>query len=263
MRQHLSDKHFLRSAISEALSTIRIDDVFVAIRIDDIGEEKAHARELISSLVNRAISVNLQVIPSQLNSDSAAWVNSLGLVYPGLVEVNQHGWRHVNHETGGNKQEFGPSRSFRQKLDDIREGWEAITEHLTVDRFQLFSPPWNRVDGEGLTACQQLGFRAISTFGAVKGLPTAMTDLSANVDFDVVAGAGPYSAAIGLTQVWHQLRAWGRAIIMVHPTELTSRHLPSLIEVLLSLRAGGLKASLFSEVVERRQHTIHEREQAS
>jgi hypothetical protein len=46
---------------------------------------------------------------------------------PDLIELDQHGWQHTNHETTGRKCEFGPSRSYEQQYADIAQG-KALLE---------------------------------------------------------------------------------------------------------------------------------------
>jgi predicted deacetylase len=79
-----------------------------------------------------------------------------------LIELNQHGWRHTNHEPEGRKCEFGASRSFEEQLADIARGREVL-EHAFGKAFSpVFTPPWNRCTQDTYRALDQLGFRALS-----------------------------------------------------------------------------------------------------
>jgi peptidoglycan/xylan/chitin deacetylase (PgdA/CDA1 family) len=76
--------------------------------------------------------------------------------------LNQHGWRHVNHELEGRKCEFGASRSYERQLEDIARGRRRMNEAFGNGWSPVFTPPWNRCTEETFRALDQLGYAALS-----------------------------------------------------------------------------------------------------
>src|SRR5262245_2535828 len=80
----------------------------------------------------------------------------------GRAILNQHGWRHVNHERAGRKCEFGASRGYEQQLEDIANGRRRMNEAFGDGWSPVFTPPWSRRAEETFRALDQLGFAALS-----------------------------------------------------------------------------------------------------
>jgi hypothetical protein len=101
-----------------------------------------------------------------------------------LIEVNQHGWRHENHETTGRKCEFGPARNYQQQLEDIRAGRARLEEMLGSAFYPVFTPPWNRYCDATCQALIDLGFHAISDLESNRtvNVNTALRRIPATLD---------------------------------------------------------------------------------
>lgn len=128
-------------------------------RDDDIDEDEDGLRRLLDLFLLRQTPVNLEVVPGLLTD---ACVALLRQYPPSLVELNQHGWRHTNHEREGRKCEFGASRSFEQQFEDIANGQRRMNEAFGDRWSPVFTPPWNRCAEETFRALDQLGFAALS-----------------------------------------------------------------------------------------------------
>jgi hypothetical protein len=127
---------------------------------DDDAVRKCPALErLIELAQTRKVPLALAVIPKMAEPELADYLQ--GAVQ---VEILQHGFAHANH-AGKNekKQEFGPHRSKKERLGDVREG-ARLLEYFT-NRCAVFVPPWNRVDPKLLPVLPAFGIRGISTFG--------------------------------------------------------------------------------------------------
>jgi len=81
---------------------------------------------------------------------------------PEMIELNQHGWLHQNHEREGRKCEFGASRAYAEQLADIMQGQARMNEAFGPNWVPVFIPPWNRCTEETRRAIDHLGFRALS-----------------------------------------------------------------------------------------------------
>lgn len=147
----------LKSALAQRQEPLR-----VFFRDDDADEDEARLRRLLEIFLRRKIPINLGVIPGRLTAAGAGLLAQFIRAAPELIELNQHGWLHLNHERDGRKCEFGPSRTYAEQLSDIAQGQARMTEAFGARWFPVFIPPWNRCVEETYRALDQLGFRALS-----------------------------------------------------------------------------------------------------
>jgi hypothetical protein len=131
-------------------------------RDDDVDEDEAPLRRLLSLFLERNTPINLGVIPGRLTAACAEMLAQFAGSAPAPLELNQHGWLHLNHESEGRKCEFGPSRTYAEQLADIAQGRERMNEAFGPNWFPVFIPPWNRCTEETHRALDHLGFRALS-----------------------------------------------------------------------------------------------------
>jgi hypothetical protein len=171
----------LRSSLDRLRSEGR--EIGLFFRDDDVDEDENSLRKLLSIFLEEEAPVNLQIIPDRLTRPAASLLLRYHRLRPDLFELNQHGWRHINHEREGRKCEFGPSRSFDEQLADIASGREVLEESLGAAFSLVFTPPWNRCTAETLRALDQLGFQGYSGFRS--GEPVSgygFRDVSATLD---------------------------------------------------------------------------------
>jgi hypothetical protein len=152
----------LRSSLDRLRSEGREINLF--FRDDDIDEDEISLRKLLAIFLEEEAPVNLQIIPDRLTPAAASLLLQHHRLRPDLFELNQHGWRHINHEREGRKCEFGPSRDFDEQLADIASGRKVLEETLGAAFSLVFTPPWNRCTAETLRALDQLGFQGYSGF---------------------------------------------------------------------------------------------------
>ena len=131
-------------------------------RDDDVDEDEATLRRLLRLFLERNTPINLGVIPGRLTAAGAELLAQSVGAAPAMLELNQHGWLHLNHEREGRKCEFGPSRTYAEQLADVAQGRERMTEAFGPDWFPVFVPPWNRCTEDTYRALDHLGFRALS-----------------------------------------------------------------------------------------------------
>ncbi|MGH9767109.1 MAG: hypothetical protein ACREAB_06700 [Blastocatellia bacterium] len=131
-------------------------------RDDDVDEDEATLRRLLQFFLRRETPINLGVIPGRLTAAGGELLAQSVSDAPALLELNQHGWRHLNHELVGRKLEFGPGRTFAEQMSDIAQGQARMTEAFGPHWFPVFIPPWNRCVEDTYRALDQLGFRALS-----------------------------------------------------------------------------------------------------
>ena len=136
--------------------------VNIFFRDDDVDWNEGALRQLLSTFIRTHAPVNLEIIPARLSRFAIRHLRARQRDYPGLFELNQHGWRHVNHEREGRKCEFGASRCFEQQLEDIANGQMLMNDAFDEAWSPVFTPPWNRCTEATFRALDQLGFAALS-----------------------------------------------------------------------------------------------------
>ncbi len=137
-------------------------EINIFLRDDDIDDDEETLRQLLDITFARGVPVNLEVIPATLTDDGVRLLRDYQGFDANLVELHQHGWRHVNHETVGKKSEFGGARGFADQLQDIARGKARLEELLEERFFPAFTPPWNRCTDDTLRVLDQLGFQVFS-----------------------------------------------------------------------------------------------------
>jgi len=150
----------VKSALEQRQRQNRWLNVF--LRDDDIDEDEVSLRALLQICLRHNTPINLAVIPGRLTSAAASLLNDSLQQAPRLIELNQHGWLHVNHEREGKKCEFGASRNFAEQLADIAAGQARMNDAFGQNWFPVFVPPWNRCNATTATALVELGFRVLS-----------------------------------------------------------------------------------------------------
>lgn len=223
----------------------------VFFRADDIGLPGRQLAGLTDLFVRHGVPLALAVVPtwlplrhadlkSQLASGRALWC------------LHQHGFRHANHEQGlpagpagpvRKKSEFGPARSAQAKRRDISRGRDILESHFDQRIFPLFTPPWNRCDGETLDILAELGFRAVSrSAGARPTPPPGMRELAVNVDLHTRKEPTAEAALAALFTELEQGLATGHCGIMLHHQRMNRAALEFLDRLLAVLgRTAGLR----------------------
>src|SRR5882672_6131841 len=152
----------IMESLKSALREQQAASLRLFFRDDDVDEDGAPLRRLLRLFLERNTPINLGVIPGRLTSACVELLAASVGAAPALLELNQHGWRHINHEREGRKCEFGASRTYAEQLADIAQGQSRMTEAFGPNWFPVFIPPWNRCTEETRRAIDHLDFRALS-----------------------------------------------------------------------------------------------------
>lgn len=150
----------LRQALERLRAERQTVDLF--FRDDDVDEDEATLWQLLNTFLFRGVPINLEVIPGKLKAATVRLLLQQQHAYPALIELNQHGWMHTNHEVEGRKCEFGASREFTEQYADIARGKAVLDEAFGKRWHPVFTPPWNRCTADTLQALHKIGFRAFS-----------------------------------------------------------------------------------------------------
>jgi hypothetical protein len=153
----------------------------VFFRDDDAGWGTDRLRRLVDRFDRRGLPLDLAVIPAALRPGLARELRTRA--GNGLA-LHQHGLAHVNHESEGRKQEFGPSRPREAQLRDIEEGRRLLLDQLGDVLDPIFTPPWNRCTADTGACLAELGFTVLSREARAEplGVP-GLSELPVRVDW--------------------------------------------------------------------------------
>ena len=169
----------LSKALDETSSTVPF-----FFRDDDAGWEDARLFELIDVFADHQVPVDLAVIPKSISRPTAARLRRLVEAGSKTIAVHQHGYAHLNHEREGRKNEFGPGRSWREQLDDIKAGQALLLDLLGPITDPIFTPPWNRCTGITAVCLWETGFKYLSRDKTASTLSTSgLEELPISVDW--------------------------------------------------------------------------------
>lgn len=172
---------------------------YLFFRADDVGVPGKRFARLMDLFAQFRVPLCLAVVPAWLTGPRWQRLKQLGQGAPSLWCWHQHGWRHLNHEAEGKKQEFGQARPPSRAREDLIRGRRRLEKLMGDDFYPVFTPPWNRCDGNTLTLLKDLGFRAVSrSHGSLPPAPMGLPDLAVSVDLHTRKEVDP-------AEGWHHL----------------------------------------------------------
>lgn len=134
----------------------------VFIRDDDVWELSSAFCDMFRFLIALKIPVVYGVIPSKLQKDCASFLKQEMRRYPGLIDIAQHGLKHVNHSRSRKKYEFGANRTYKEQLLDIQEGRGILRDHFGRRLLSAFIPPYHGFDHNTIRVLDELGIAIFS-----------------------------------------------------------------------------------------------------
>lgn len=159
------------------------DPGYVFFRADDVAVPGANFVRLMDLFTRYRVPLCLAVVPAWLTQARWRHLKSIGQKAPSLWCWHQHGWRHVNHEPEGKKQEFGPSRPSWKIRNDLIRGKNHLQTLLEESFSPVFTPPWNRCGQKTLGMLKELNFQAVSrSKKSVPPSPDGLPDFAVSVD---------------------------------------------------------------------------------
>ena len=205
----------------------------VFFRADDVAVPGKQFRELVNVFSRYQVPLSMSVVPAWLTTARWKGIERLCRRDQHLWCFYQHGWRHINHELSGKKQEFGSARPLSVIEHDLMRGCERLMSLMRDAFFPAFTPPWNRCSKEALTVLSTSGCRAISrSRGASPPAPEGMPDFQVNVDLHTRKDP---TTALGWKNLYTELATGigdGFCGIMIHHQRMNDNALAFLEELL-------------------------------
>lgn len=156
---------------------------YVFFRADDVAVPGKQFARLMHLFTRYRVPLSLAVVPVWLTGSRWEHLKGLARKDPSLWCWHQHGWRHLNHEVEGKKQEFGGSRLPSQIREDLLRGGHRLEMNMGKDFYPVFTVPWNRCSSITLELLKELGYHAVSrSQGSLPPPPEGLPDFQVNVD---------------------------------------------------------------------------------
>jgi hypothetical protein len=193
------------------------DSIPVFFRADDVAVPGRRFRDLVDIFSRYRVPLSMSVVPAWLTAARWSGIQGLCSKNSNLWCFYQHGWRHVNHELTGKKQEFGPARPTGEIEQDLMRGRKRLMFLMQDAFFPAFTPPWNRCSKETLDVLKTSGCQVISrSRGVSPRAPAGMPDFQVNVDLHT---RKEHTAALGWKNLYAELATGitdGFCGIMIH-----------------------------------------------
>jgi len=167
------------------------------LRDDDAILPTAALDQLLDVTARHQAPVTLAVIPAGTGVPLA---DRLSQASHAAVAV--HGWAHVNHASQGEKKQElgGPARPAETVLAELEAGFGRLVDLFGVRFVPLLVPPWNRIDMDLLPFLDDIGFTALSVYGAEKPSPIRMLNTHVDVmDWHGTRGGRDHAVLVGET----------------------------------------------------------------
>jgi peptidoglycan/xylan/chitin deacetylase (PgdA/CDA1 family) len=190
---------------------------YIYFRADDVAVPGKKFARLLSLFKHYRMPLCLAVVPAWLTRLRWQSIKTEKGQSSSLWCWHQHGWRHVNYETDGKKQEFGSARATSEIKQDLIRGKQRL-EHLMQETFYpVFTPPWNRCSLNTLQVLRDLGYVAVSRSRGSKPLsPGALPDFYVNIDLHTRKEHSAVAGWNNLLREFEQAIASSFCGIMIH-----------------------------------------------
>jgi hypothetical protein len=141
-----------------------MDEITVFLRDDDLGRLSPPLRAVVDLLLEEQVPCNYQVVPAQLDPDSARYARATQEQNPRLFFLNQHGYRHEQEIAGSHRySEFDGARSYAEQRSELGLGRRILEDRLAGSfDGRIFTPPCHKYDENTLIALRELGFTILS-----------------------------------------------------------------------------------------------------
>jgi hypothetical protein len=197
--------------------------VLVYFRADDIGVPGAKFFRMMELFSKYRIPLSLAVVPAWITAQRWNALQNPGRRFSSLWCWHQHGWRHINHEYAGRKQEFGPARLQADIKDDLLKGKGRLENIMGDNFYPVFTPPWNRCNRKTLELVKECGFIAVSrNRGALPPAPHALPDFCVDVDLHTRRVIDPTTEWNRFFAELTEYLSSGRCGMMIHHRKMNS-----------------------------------------
>src|SRR3989339_349067 len=174
----------IRDGVREQIRAAMADhEIKVFFRADDIAVPSKNFSRMMDLFLSYQIPLCLAVVPAWMTPKRWEATAEFRKKGKDLFCWHMHGYRHMNHEPAGKKQEFGPARTAQAVLNDLARGQKRLQAMMGKDLTPVFTPPWNRCSMDALMMLKKTGFAAVSrSHGSLPAAPEGLEDIPVHVD---------------------------------------------------------------------------------
>lgn len=130
-------------------------------RDDDIVEMTEGLTNILNISSIHNIPIFLAVIPEKISYDAICLIKEYS-----NIAVLQHGYSHNNYAKDGEPlNEFGMDRDITIQLNEIRLGFNKLSNLFNDQFLPIFVPPWGHVSHPIIKELGKIGFKGISCIG--------------------------------------------------------------------------------------------------
>ena len=226
---------------------------YIFFRADDVAAPGRQFSRMMALFATYGVPLSLAVVPAALTRPRWLYLNGFEKTNPGRWCWHQHGWRHINHEREGKKQEFGGTRTAAAIRRDLARGKNRLERVMGDHFYPVFTPPWNRCSHTTLELLKELGYAAVSRSSGRKiSPPDGLPDYYVNVDLHTRKEKSPTVAWKNLFAELQQAIASNFCGIMIHHRRM-NRAAFDFLEILLKklLECPGLRLVHFKDLAEK------------
>ena len=210
---------------------------YIFFRADDVAAPGRKLAKLMDVFKRHRVPLCLAVVPAWLTGRRWQYLKGLEAKESSLWCWHQHGWRHLNHEINGKKQEFGASRSRSDIKRDLVLGKRRLEDLMEAKFYPVFTPPWNRCSLSTLQLLGELGYVAVSRYrGSMPRAPGKLPDFYANVDLHTRKERDPAAGWDRLLEELQQAVSSKFCGIMIHHQRMNEAAF-DFLEMLLRILA--------------------------
>lgn len=224
---------------------------YIFFRADDVAVPSRRFLQLMELFWRYRVPLCLAVVPARLTGLRWNYLQKAGKKNTSLWCWHQHGWRHLNHEKKGKKQEFGAARTVSEIQKDLMRGKQRLEALMGENFYPVFTPPWNRCSSDTLRMLPTLDYVAVSRSRHSRPRsPAGLPDFSVNVDLHTRKDRGPVSGWDQLLAELEQAIVSGRCGILIHHQMMNDVAFDFLERLLKSLiNNKNLQAVHFKDLV--------------
>ena len=198
------------------------DNGYIFFRADDVAVPSRQFSRLTKLFNLYRVPLALSIVPAWLTGARWEQLKKSGQKTPDLMCWHQHGWRHINYEKEGKKQEFGPNRSHDKIRKDIINGRDRLEILMENSFYPVFTPSWNRCSLTTLNVLKELGYYAVSRIkGSRPPSPNGLVDFQINIDLHTRKGTNPIEDWDCLFTELSQAISSGTCGVMIHHQRMT------------------------------------------
>jgi hypothetical protein len=158
-------------------------------RDDGVGWADERLYQLLDRFALYQLPLDLAVIPDTVGSALASVLREYLRFTNGSLGLHQHGYKHVNYESTGQKCEFGSSRGAPIQYRDLQQGQQRLNYYLGPRVDPIFTPPWNCCTETTVVSLLALGFDVLSRNNTAKPLLLReLTELPVSVEWKQHSG---------------------------------------------------------------------------